>query len=844
MLKKKIIFGSVVLLLAALFALTGCSQATDSDGGTTVYSENHLFGTATPDDVARAVASAKASGRSVVLTDQTTIVGVAGLSAVADFGDRPVRVEGQVYVDGTTNPVIVNAARANLTFEPNARIDLDDGSAFIYSGDGEHIYTGGTGTAYKVKFVSNALEGAQGTDARIAVAEFSIVGSTFSNVANHVTALYVLDKVTVDAQSGAPGDGATPGEPAIIALGNVDLTESNSASFDDVNVNFVFTRDSVLTTSAPGSVTIGVPDGAALPTIKAAKPITVAGPVAISGLTIGKIEGPETVTVSGATSIAGLNIANVSESGTVAIGTTTLTAATIANNDGTVSIAAPTTVAVTVNKNNGEVNVNTTTFTGPLTVAPVVGVPGTGTNAGTITITSSATIVGNTAVTNNAADGVINLNAPTSITGTVTVATNSGKINYATPSIATGISTVTTNNGEINFTQDLTSTLANFLKVPSNKGVINFKGTLTAGVLGSATPADSIAGPGKVVFGGLATFNAATVIGSDTEFNAGLVKNTAGGLTLNGDVTLGYEQKITLLTATDLLTLGAGKRILLGTTPVLAAGSNPVVITPGAGTELAAGTEVPADTDDPETFVGNKALTLGGTAGTAAITVTSGELKVPGVLIVGTATGVTVGATGSLTLEDGGILGFSNAAAAGTFKVVFGDTQITGVNNVLARLTASGGPVTLAQNRISGSGSTLAVIPDIGQPAITVDPGTPAGGKTLTIAGANLDLYGGGSLVITGHGTANKVILANGQNPGKLTLGEDKLYSITNLAGKILECGTNDGTLSGNGVVLGDNEVLPTTVGELSATEAANLTITGLGVGVNVTFEAGVGVTN
>ena len=75
MLKKYIIFGSVALLLAALFALTGCSQATDSDGGSVVYSENHLFGEADADAVARAVASAKRTNRVVVLTNALEIRG-------------------------------------------------------------------------------------------------------------------------------------------------------------------------------------------------------------------------------------------------------------------------------------------------------------------------------------------------------------------------------------------------------------------------------------------------------------------------------------------------------------------------------------------------------------------------------------------------------------------------------------------------------------------------------------------------------------------------------------------------------------------------------------------------
>jgi hypothetical protein len=131
MLKKKIIFGSVVLLLAALFALTGCSQATNSDGGSTVYKENHLFGRANWEDVARAVASAKASGRDVVLTDQTVIVGDGLFPTVADFEDLTVHVEGSVII-GSGGPVIVNAAKARLDFTEGSRITLMNNGVFIY----------------------------------------------------------------------------------------------------------------------------------------------------------------------------------------------------------------------------------------------------------------------------------------------------------------------------------------------------------------------------------------------------------------------------------------------------------------------------------------------------------------------------------------------------------------------------------------------------------------------------------------------------------------------------------------------------------------------------------------
>ncbi|MFP3090211.1 hypothetical protein LQZ21_07770 [Treponema sp. TIM-1] len=834
MLKKKIIFGSVVLLLAALFALTGCSQATDSDGGSTaLYSENHLFGTADYEDVDRAVASAKSTGRSVVLTDQLKIVGTGTLPTVADFGDVPVRVEGSIRVIGdNNNRVIVNAARSTLSFAQDATITVEGTGTFIYNGDGEHIYTATSTGGFKVKYMPDPLINVQGTDRHIAVPSFQL-GPDFSNVAPHVTHLYILDKITVNAASRAPGDGNQPGTPRLIALGEVDLTENNSTTFGAVGSNFTFTADSILTSSAPGNVTLGLPDLAGeieLGTVKGTTPITILGPGAGAGnsvqLTINRIEGPETVTISDAAQITDLSIGTVVESGKVDVRTPEMDALGsffIGNNAGSVSVTAPIfDSAVTISgQNTGSLDISTTgSFTGGLGITS----PNSkNAKAGTITITSPDIAAPGIVVTNN--EGTINLNTGNSgqISGGVRVAENSGVLNLGTPLVTSPIA-VTTNTGEINFTRNfgvnvsgapLTTLVANFLKVPANKNVINFMGSTTASVaLGSASPDDSIAGSGKIVFGGPATLTGATIIACDTEFTAGL---SATAPVLDGNVTLAYEQGITLATS---LTLGAGKQILVGTNPVFAAGRTPVII--NITGILRAGTELPGDADDPATFVGNKTLALNAT------TSIGGNLLVPGVLRLGTNGAIT---SGSLTLADGGILAF-----AATNVVTLGNTTITG-SAAESRLTASGGTVTLGANSISGNGATLAVVPDMGDPIITVDP-TGTGNKLLTIEGVNLDLLGNGSLVIKGHASANRIILANGPNPGKLTLSDTTAFSITNLHEKVLECGPADATLFGNGVVRGDNEVLETTVGDLAALPASSLTIIGAATDVEIAAQS------
>jgi hypothetical protein len=268
------------------------------------------------------------------------------------------------------------------------------------------------------------------------------------------------------------------------------------------------------------------------------------------------------------------------------------------------------------------------------------------------------------------------------------------------------------------------------------------------------------------------------------------------------------------------------------------------VIKPVATAKLTAGTELPGENDDPDTFVGNKTLTLED----KTIAIASGNLLVPGVLKIAVANGITGVGTGSLTLDTGGILSLAQHATDGdTYTVTIGNTVIAGVDGTESRLTAINGPVTLAADRISGNGSTLQVVPDMGSPTITVDPNV-AGNKTLTLAGVNLDLVNNGSLIIKGinsAGDGNRVVLAPvlGQNPASLVLGDTFDNSITSLGGRFLECGANDAALSGNGIVRGDSEVLPTAIGDLAATSTSNLVIKGIDSATDdVTISAGNGV--
>jgi hypothetical protein len=711
--------------------------------------------------------------------------------------------------------VIVDGTRATFSFDEGASITIGGNSAFIYSGLGDGIITSNATGAFKVKLLNNPLEATQGTDAHIAVQNYQL-GANFADVAPHVSSLYVLDKVTITAAS-VPGTNVA-GSPRIIPLGEVDFIASNSAVFANAN-SFQFTADTVLTSSTPAGVTIAVPNNVFLPTFSATAPLTIVPPdttTSQANLTIRKIEGPETVTISttGTQGIGTLSINEVAALGDVVVNTSTL--------------------GTTSNTNTG-LNIGTVAVGGSITANGITSTAHGTSNAGSVRVTAGTFNSGTINIPNNAVGGSITIvNSATNnpaIPTPVYVGVNSGLITFdaTTAGFPLSVSDISVadnkETGEIRFGSLLTGGAGNFLKAPVNNGLINFTDNVTIGqVLGDTTspavPANRVAGSGTVVFGGRPNITAATVIGCDVEFKAGSAITAA--TTLGGNVTLGYEQDITLGTAN--LTLGAGKTIFVGEYPVLAAGREAVVLTPSTNPVLTAGAESDPDVDD---FVGNKTLTV--TVGTIAIT--SGDLRVPGVLGLGITSGVNIASTvtpgGSLTLEEGGILAFPATGTNIAFPL--DATSITGAATA-SRLTASNGPVSFAKNRISGNGSTLEADPEmVGRPVITVDPNTATGSKTLTIAGVNLNLAeeGGVTLVIQGFTTPNfnKVILSGGPSPARITLGDGQNELPINTR-FLTGVGTPKPSLSGNGRVGGAEDILPATVGYLTALDTGSLIIT------------------
>jgi hypothetical protein len=813
MLKKYMIFGSVVLLLAALLTMTGCSQATDSDGTTLVIGENHLFGNADQDAVARAVASAEKTGRSVVISDGTVLYGVGGLPDVADFKDRPVRVEGSVTVrDG----VIVNAAFATLTFAEGAYITVRNRGAFIYKGDDKNIGTDGPdpdSLGYKVRYVDDPLRGTQGTDEHVAISDYTI-GADFKNIAPHITNLYVLGKLTIDAGSIAEPD---VGEnPRVIALGTVALEASNSLVFEHMDGhNFQFTDSAVLTSTVP-SLTLTSDDLIIeLPTIAAAVPLTIETG-AITRLEIAGIKGPDTLTITtGGNALSRLAIKEVSEGGKVAV------------NTGTLGIGNG---GVAITKNAGSISIRANDLFPRSKIEAAA-------NTGTLTIAVPEINNAEVIVADN--KGTINIDTPF-IAGTY---------NPAPPRVYSGVY-IKENTGEVNFLQNLGVSVDYGIRAPVNNGAINFYGTLTvADNLPNLTPpasdfifdlgnggssledfVENIAGTGKVVFGGHAwfggnnTYRRATNIDCDMVFNDGFTQSASTNgtkLGLGGDVTLANGQLITIQPhANTTTTLKEGKKLLVGTVPVLIGGAAGAEIKPPSSVTnlvLTAGIPVPDDEDD----LSYKTLfvTSGG------ITSITGNLRIAGDGLLRTVAGIDTGVGGgSLTLEDGAILAFPTPTGAST--VTFGGANISGSNGV--EIDALGGAVTLGPDSISGSGATFGTpeeAPVAGGPTIT------AGGTPLLIAGVNLDLQFYGFLNIPNANS--RVVLEGGTNPGKITLSEDTGTTFTSgLSGNRINSGDTPATtyadLLGSGLLLGDEQVVPCTIGEISGVPGGGrLTIRG-----------------
>jgi hypothetical protein len=335
-----------------------------------------------------------------------------------------------------------------------------------------------------------------------------------------------------------------------------------------------------------------------------------------------------------------------------------------------------------------------------------------------------------------------------------TLTTSKGGVVVTVPATATSIPNIKVDEGK-DFI--ITQATAGTLTIP---GKLTGEGTLE--VLGAVTELTIAGGDGSIRFSGAAvptainagntgtiTFekdltslaNPSTIAG-DAVFNGALT--TTKALALNGNVTLASGKAVTLGSG-EALTLGAGKTVSVRFTPrngdpvvapVLSAGSGNVVLTPGGASTLTAPAD-PTQTSDAA-IAAAKRLTLAG----GALTVTDGVLRVApdaslAVDTVALTTGTTVTTIGYLGLEDGGSLVLTGTTVG---TVVIGDTTISGAST----LKASGGIITLGNNKISGSAPGAVLAAASGTPVFTL-----ASAKLLTLDQADLNLASNGNVVIT-----------------------------------------------------------------------------------------------
>jgi hypothetical protein len=368
------------------------------------------------------------------------------------------------------------------------------------------------------------------------------------------------------------------------------------------------------------------------------------------------------------------------------------------------------------------------------------------------------TAMGTVDVTGTPPAGVIVGVAGTLDLGTCSILTTSrGGVVVSVPGgAATTIPNIKVDEGK-NFviTQD---TAANDLTIA---GKLTGKGTLE--VLGAVTDLTIAGGDGSIRFSGAAdpavitsrttgtiTFDqdlanltgAASVIAGDAVFNGDLT--TDDDLSLLGNVTLANDAVVTLDTG-KTLTLGANKTVSVRFTPrnvdtviapVLIAGPGNVVLTAGGASTLTVPGNPSQITD--AAIAAAKRLTLAG----ADLEITDGVLRVApdAALAVDTqalTTGITATEIGYLALEDGASL-----VLVGTGSMGIGDTTI----NAASTLKASGGTITLGNNKIAGSALGAVLAPAAGSPVFTLD--SAAGGKLLTLEQTNLNLAANGSVVI------------------------------------------------------------------------------------------------
>jgi hypothetical protein len=311
-----------------------------------------------------------------------------------------------------------------------------------------------------------------------------------------------------------------------------------------------------------------------------------------------------------------------------------------------------------------------------------------------------------------------------------------------------------TGNGGVLKVVGTTNVTAN---VTANNGFVEFAGTVTQA---------TITGGGNVRFKDGTTATGFTTAGSSItasiiEFTNGLSTATSAPLTLSGAVYIPDTKAITFGHADGTLTLTKGSAIYAGTpggtgTAKVLEATEEALLTPTATAALTAA-------------VSAKKLTLG----TAALTLTSGELTVEAGAELALSTDLTVTAANA-TLVLTGAASTDGAKLTGAGKVVLGNANIIGSDDgwqavgegTTITLTATGANAV----SITGTGTTPKLVGGTGG---VISTGSNSTYSAVTVQLLEIDLTTAGSIVIPYNSTASTIVLKGGA-VGKLTLNSAK----------------------------------------------------------------------
>jgi hypothetical protein len=793
MLKKSLIFGSAALVLLALIALTGCSQATDGDK-TVRQAENYIYSGATPDAAQKVIDRAIATNRPVVLVD-AEFTG----DGVVDFKGVPIQVEGKVTVNSASGELYVNAAKSVITYDEELKSGITvTGGYFIYQGEGEEIRAEPQSPltpAKRVRYTTNPLA-VTGTVDHIALDAYTLAGAACGDIQPEVETVIVLQDLTVTRDSKSPAD------KNFIVLGTVDVTGTNLEAFAKSQVKFG--PNSVLTTTSLDPVGITLPTtGATIYNVKGNEGITLTigeanavvpnDVIHIAGLVEGSLKIAGAATTN--TVISYVNIAEVAPGAVVEILPSSFNAALTAA-VGPFAIDAG---GIEIKRNAGLVKIAGTTFATPSKVNVPINDP-----TGEVYFTTIATF--------NLADFVVSPR-------------NDGVIKFEKAvTVGAGFTGITGGSGKVVFSEAVTQ----------GAFTLNF-GTdvvLEAG-LTHATAA------GDLIFGG----NVTLYKGQKIEYvYPGSLSTPAEQFTLKAGKGIYVDgQKV----------FGAGAAALkFGGTA-----SDAFVITnpnPTGGGSLWTPED---DTAAPVEYSALRVTGLGAGAGfTGVLQVASGGILVLDGTSVAQVVALTP-TTNSLVLEDGATV-LLHAGASTQSSIQIGNAagiavKIPGTpaSGTLATVSAQGGVVVIDSTGITGKnpGAQLFLADVEARPAEIAVTSTTI---PLNLQGVDLNVATAGSVrLITGGG---KLTLAPGTNPGKITL--NPVEAGTPVALTETELGTIPPAALGTGTVFtkGEGAVITTgggTGGTLYSIAASSLaahasvSITNVSVAAGFVVATGLGLT-